>query len=998
MFRLRQFLGWASVLVAGLTVGCNPDTGPSPTSIEGPSFSLVPTTGTEFWTAKAPMPTPRNFLGVAAINGILYAVGGANNGAEAVVEAYDPATDSWTTKTPMPTARYGVGVAPINGILYAVGGYNNGWLTTVEAYNPATDTWTTKAPMSVARNGLGMAVINGILYAVGGFGNGFKGTLEAYDPAEDTWTTKASMPTVRLLLGVAAINGVLYAVGGQGSDNGPVAVVEAYDPATDTWTTKASMPTARFGLGLAAINGILFAVGGNSGTTVEMYDPATDTWTTKPSMLTAQTDLGVAAINGILYAVGGDGPLATNEAFTPQPSSCVSPPSGLVGWWPGEGNANDIVGGNNGNLVGGVTFGTGEVGLGFLMDGRQAAGGVDVGNAPSLHFTGGDFTLETWVRFDAALYDRAILSKMISTGGVPNTDGWALIKQDNNHFWFCFGGGATNGCGPAEFTVFSATAVAPNVWYHIAVVKTSSDFALFVNGVEEDRRSLPLFANTDATDLLIGGGAQFLLNGKIDEPSIYNRALASTEIQAMYTAGSAGKCVPPPVQPPVPSTGGPYLDAEGAAVPFDASGSSDPQGQPLSYDWDFGDGSPHGTGVNPTHAYADDGSYAVTLVVSNTSKSSTASTTATISNAPPIVDAGADENRFTGQPFALSASFTDAGVSDAPWATSIDWGDGSPVMQGTTGAPGAISGSHTYGLPGAFTITVQVTDKDGGNGSDVAVVTVPNRTPVASVGGPYAGNEGATITFNGTGSSDPDGTSLTYSWDFGDGSAPATGPMPSHLYADNGAYTVSLTVSDGQLTSSATTTASLQNVAPTATFNHPGTTKEGSKLTMSLSSPFDPSSVDQAAGFTYAFDCGSGYGAFSTSNSLSCPTVDNGSIPIRAQLRDKDGGVTEYTASQTVTNVAPSVELHSLTSGKVRVGGTFSVGGSFNDAGIQDAPWSEVISWGDGTSTTLIATVQGSLFPQNHVYAAAGTYQVRMKVTDKDGGTGTSSPVTVKVQ
>jgi hypothetical protein len=77
-------------------------------------------------------------MGVGLINGVLYAVGGANNNFYfRTVEAYDPATNSWSTKAPMPTSRYMLGAGVGNGVLYAVGGYGNaGHLGTVEAFVP----------------------------------------------------------------------------------------------------------------------------------------------------------------------------------------------------------------------------------------------------------------------------------------------------------------------------------------------------------------------------------------------------------------------------------------------------------------------------------------------------------------------------------------------------------------------------------------------------------------------------------------------------------------------------------------------------------------------------------------------------------------------------------------------------------------------------------------------------------------------------------------------
>src|SRR5476651_1387197 len=60
------------------------------------------------WTRKAPMPTVRDYLAAATLNGELYAVGGTNGGGQILttVEAYDRHSNSWTTKAPMPTGRF----------------------------------------------------------------------------------------------------------------------------------------------------------------------------------------------------------------------------------------------------------------------------------------------------------------------------------------------------------------------------------------------------------------------------------------------------------------------------------------------------------------------------------------------------------------------------------------------------------------------------------------------------------------------------------------------------------------------------------------------------------------------------------------------------------------------------------------------------------------------------------------------------------------------------
>jgi hypothetical protein len=177
----------------------------------------------------------------------------------------------------------------------------------------------------------------------------------------------------------------------------------------------------------------------------------------------------------------------------------------------------------------------------------------------------------------------------------------------------------------------------------------------------------------------------------------------------------------------------------------------------------------------------------------------------------------------------------------------------------------------------------------------VARITL-NDPPSVSAGGPYAVDEGSSITLAATGT-DPEGGPLTYAWDLdNNGSFETPGQTATFAAADGpAAPTVAVrVVDDGGLAAAQQATITVRNVAPTATFNAPTSSPAGFAFTLSLTSPTDPSAADRAAGFTYAFDCGAGYGAFGSASSASCPTTDVGTRSVRAKIRDKDGGVSEY--------------------------------------------------------------------------------------------------------
>jgi PKD repeat protein len=211
--------------------------------------------------------------------------------------------------------------------------------------------------------------------------------------------------------------------------------------------------------------------------------------------------------------------------------------------------------------------------------------------------------------------------------------------------------------------------------------------------------------------------------------------------------------------------------------------STDPDGTIVGWDWDFGDGNTS-TQQDPTHTYAAGGTYTVSLTVTDNdgaTDSVSKPVTVTEPNAPPVAD-------FTFTTSDLTANFTDASTDSDGTIVSWLWnfGDGNTS---TVQNP-----SQTYAAGGTYTVTLTVTDDDGATDSVSKPVTVtepPNIPPTASF--TYTIN-GLTVNFTDT-STDPDGTIVSWLWNFGDGNT-STLQNPTHTYATGGTYTVTLTVTD----------------------------------------------------------------------------------------------------------------------------------------------------------------------------------------------------------
>lgn len=365
----------------------------------------------------------------------------------------------------------------------------------------------------------------------------------------------------------------------------------------------------------------------------------------------------------------------------------------------------------------------------------------------------------------------------------------------------------------------------------------------------------------------------------------YTVHLSVTNTSNLSASATATATIAKAIAAPVANAGGPYTGTAGTSLTLDGSGSSDPQGQTLTYAWDFGD-STTGTGIRPAHTYAAAGTYTVRLTVTNTSNlsaSATSTATVTASIAPPVANAGGPYTGTAGTALALDGS---ASTDPQGQTLTYSWAFG----DGSTGAGAKVT--HTYAAAGTFTATLTVTNTSNLSAMSNAAVTIrPQGGLTASPGGPYTGTVSQAVTFNGAGSSDPKGETLTYAWDFGDGNT-ATGVSPSHAYTAAGTFNVSLTVTNtDSATASATTTATIADVL-IAVLNGPYTGNVSQQISFDASKSTSPNSDP----LTYAWTFGDGGAA--TGVQATHAYAAGGTFTVKLTVTDT---ATNATASATAT-------------------------------------------------------------------------------------------------
>ena len=363
----------------------------------------------------------------------------------------------------------------------------------------------------------------------------------------------------------------------------------------------------------------------------------------------------------------------------------------------------------------------------------------------------------------------------------------------------------------------------------------------------------------------------------------------------------------------------------GTLVTLDGSGSSDANGDTLTYSWSFTSKPASSAAalssaavVSPTFTADKDGAYVLSLVVNDGRVSSTADTvtiTAATANSAPVANAGIDQNVATSSVVTLDGS----GSSDANGDTlTYSWSFTSKPASSAAALSSAavVSPTFTADKDGAYVLSLVVNDGRVSSTADTVTITAAtaNSAPVANAGIDQNVATSSVVTLDGSGSSDANGDTLTYSWSFTSKPASSAAALSSAAVVSStftadkdGAYVLSLIVNDGRVSSTADTvtiTAATANSAPVANAGIDQNVATSSVVTL------DGSGSSDANGDTLTYSW-----SFTSKPASSAAALSSAAVVSPTFTADKDGAyvLSLVVNDGTVSSTADTVTITAAT-------------------------------------------------------------------------------------
>ncbi len=418
----------------------------------------------------------------------------------------------------------------------------------------------------------------------------------------------------------------------------------------------------------------------------------------------------------------------------------------------------------------------------------------------------------------------------------------------------------------------------------------------------------------------------------------------------------------------------------GESVAFDATGSSDPDGQVTTSEWDVdGDGTFERTGETIATSFTEPGNRTVTVRVTDDDGVTDETTVTVHVNAPPEAALNATSPVYTDEEVDL-----DATESADPDGTIVGYGW---TVDGPTPAPdGGASGTVTFSDDGEYPVSVIVTDDDGASDTVMANVTVLNRPP--NVKGTVTTDVpvvGESVAFDASESSDPDGTVVASEWDVdGDGTAEKNGSTVSAAYEAYGTKTATVAVTDDDGATNETTVSFYVNAPPEPAIDADTPVYTDEPITLDAGDSIDPDG--DVVAYLWDTDADGAVDANGQTTSVSYP--DDGTYEVTLTVEDNNGTTRTATGNVTVLNRPPqAVAAANESDPTVRSVMRFDAADSVDPDGEVEA-----YEWdldGDGSFERMGEAVTTS-------FAESGNQTVTVRVTDDDGATNRTN-VTVDV-
>lgn len=385
-----------------------------------------------------------------------------------------------------------------------------------------------------------------------------------------------------------------------------------------------------------------------------------------------------------------------------------------------------------------------------------------------------------------------------------------------------------------------------------------------------------------------------------------------------------------------------------------------------NYTWNFGDGSGNIVGsAAMNHTYTSAGSYTTTVTY-------TVGQGCTFTSSPVTVNIGLPPTAsFTGSPTNIcpqgTVTFTNNSTGNASTTYTWIFGDGSQLVSSNTTV------THTYNAQGTYTVML-VASNNGCNDTMVITNMITVNYPKANFSVAYNCSNKLQVAFTDL-SVGTNATSLTWLWDFGDGTSTVTTQNPTHTFSALGSYTVQLTVTDTATgcTSYKTQTVTLFDVTPQFTANDTIVCRNQSVQFSAQLTPADASHV-----VSYDWYFGDGTSALNSSSTTSHTYTTNGVYTVTMVTKDSRNCYDSIVKNNYITVYGPTVSFSGTPlSGCVPLLVNFTDQSSTGGNPIANRVW----NFGDGTSNTM------NLQNVSHTYVANGFYTVTLSVTDTMGCT-----------